>query len=85
VAKTARSLALQSEVHPTARRASSSILGGAERSKGSLTARADIAKQIDGRELVFFASKQVAELILAIVALLVLTLTTLALGLPAHL
>jgi hypothetical protein len=28
---------------------------------------------------------QVAELILAIVALLVLTLTTLALGLPAHL
>ena len=67
------------------RRASSSILGGAERSKGSLTARADIAKHIDGRELVFFASKQVAELILAIIALLMLTLTTLALGLPAHL
>jgi hypothetical protein len=85
MAKTARSLALQSEVHPSARRASSSILCGAERSRGSLTARADIAKQIDGRELVFFASKQVAELILAIVALLVLTLTTLALGLPAHL
>jgi hypothetical protein len=82
---TARSLALQSEVCPSARGASSSIPGGAERSKGSLAARADIAKQIDGRELVLFASKQVAELILAIVALLVLTVTTLALGLPAHL
>jgi len=85
MAITARSPALQSEVCPSARRAGSSILGGAERSKGSLATRADIAKQIDGQELVFFASKQVAELIVAIVALLVLTLTTLALGLPAHL
>jgi len=85
MAITARFLAPQSEVCPSARRASSSILGGAERSKSTLAARADIAKHIDGRELVFFASKQVAELILAIVALVVLTLTTLALGLPAHL
>ena len=78
MAITARSPAFQSEVCPSSRRAISSIPGGAERSAGSLAARADIAKQIDGRELVLFASKQVAELILAIAALLALTLTALA-------